>query len=155
MELPLDFDIFRQKKNNRCTLLSRFSTFTMSSHGTFLSLQANFVEETRSSSFTSHQDKRGRANRTMASGYWKATGSPSYVYSSVGNIAEIKGSDFGGIIPSMNEYRAIDAVSLSDGDNKPLVCFNSDPPEATEDDIRDLLNDPEEPPLGWEQMSWT
>ena len=32
---------------------------------------------------------------------------------------------------------------------------HSDPPEANEDDIWKMVNDPEEAPLGWEQMNWT
>ncbi|KAL3530372.1 hypothetical protein ACH5RR_009694 [Cinchona calisaya] len=58
----------------------------------------------------------GRPNRTTASGYWKATGSPSYVYSSDNRVIGVKKSlvYYKGKAPTgrhtkwkMNEYRAI------------------------------------------------
>ncbi|KAK4492273.1 hypothetical protein RD792_003076 [Penstemon davidsonii] len=58
----------------------------------------------------------GRPSRTTASGYWKATGSPSYVYSSNNKVIGLKKSMvfYKGKAPTgrktkwkMNEYRAI------------------------------------------------
>lgn len=58
----------------------------------------------------------GRPSRTTASGYWKATGSPSYVYSSENKVIGVKKSMvfYKGKAPAgrkmkwkMNEYRAI------------------------------------------------
>ncbi|KAF8039594.1 hypothetical protein BT93_B1955 [Corymbia citriodora subsp. variegata] len=58
----------------------------------------------------------GRPNRTTASGYWKATGSPGYVYSSDNRVIGVKKTMvfYKGKAPTgrktkwkMNEYRAI------------------------------------------------
>lgn len=58
----------------------------------------------------------GRPSRTTASGYWKATGSPSYVYSLDNRVIGVKKSlvFYKGKAPmgrktkwKMNEYRAI------------------------------------------------
>ncbi|XP_039162353.1 NAC domain-containing protein 90-like [Eucalyptus grandis] len=58
----------------------------------------------------------GRPNRTTASGYWKATGSPGYVYSSDNKVIGVKKTMvfYRGKAPTgrktkwkMNEYRAI------------------------------------------------
>ncbi|KAK9279885.1 hypothetical protein L1049_013568 [Liquidambar formosana] len=69
--------------------------------------------------FTPRQEKEargGRANRTTALGYWKATGSPGYVYSSNNRVIGVKKSMvfYKGKAPTgrktiwkMNEYRAI------------------------------------------------
>ncbi|KAL4303873.1 hypothetical protein GQ457_10G007590 [Hibiscus cannabinus] len=176
--------------------------------------------------FTPRQEREaqgGRANRTTASGYWKATGSPSYVYSSDDGVIGMKKTMvfYKGKAPSgkktkwkMNEYRAIEAVtdpsavttpmlrhefslcrvyvvsgSFRAFDRRPLEpvsrgtrlhdnmtattserasmmeitspsCAShsgchSDLPEASEDEIWEMVNDLEEPPLGWERMSWT
>ncbi|KAL1825650.1 hypothetical protein ACET3Z_012428 [Daucus carota] len=59
----------------------------------------------------------GRTNRTTASGYWKATGSPSYVYSSQNKVIGVKKTMvyYRGKAPlgrktrwKMNEYKAIE-----------------------------------------------
>ncbi|CAL1367227.1 unnamed protein product [Linum trigynum] len=58
----------------------------------------------------------GRPNRTTGSGYWKATGSPSYVYTAGGRVIGVKKTMvfYKGRAPAgrktkwkMNEYRAI------------------------------------------------
>nr|GLL43212.1 NAC domain-containing protein 90 [Ipomoea trifida] len=63
----------------------------------------------------------GRPCRTTATGYWKATGSPSYVYSSGNKVIGVKKSMvfYNGKAPcgrktkwKMNEYRAIEEVVL-------------------------------------------
>lgn len=63
----------------------------------------------------------GRPNRTTASGYWKATGSPNYVYSSNNRVIGVKKSMvfYRGKAPTgkkttwkMNEYRAIEEQIL-------------------------------------------
>ncbi|XP_039002918.1 NAC domain-containing protein 90-like [Hibiscus syriacus] len=167
--------------------------------------------------FTPRQEREargGRANRTTASGYWKATGSPSYVYSSDDRVIGMKKTMvfYKGKAPAgkktkwkMNEYRAIEAVtttpmlrhefslcrvyvvsgSFRAFDRRPLqhvsrgtqlhdnrtatsserasmmdiTCLSCaslsggdhfDPPEASDDDIWEMVNDLEEPPLGWE-----
>ncbi|XWS71452.1 hypothetical protein CRYUN_Cryun03dG0139100 [Craigia yunnanensis] len=166
----------------------------------------------------------GRPNRTTASGYWKATGSPSYVYSSDDRVIGMKKTMvfYKGKAPSgrktkwkMNEYRAIETVanpsaaatpklrhefslcrvyvvsgSFRAFDRRPLEAVSrgtqlhynraatsseratmmeitsssgtshsggdhSNPPEASEDDIWQMVNDLPEPPFGWEQMNWT
>ncbi|XP_022752544.1 NAC domain-containing protein 90-like [Durio zibethinus] len=73
--------------------------------------------------FTPRQEREtrgGRPTRTTASGYWKATGSPSYVYSSDDRVIGMKKTMvfYKGKAPSgrktkwkMNEYRAIEAVA--------------------------------------------
>ncbi|KAL2536112.1 NAC domain-containing protein 90 [Forsythia ovata] len=64
----------------------------------------------------------GRPSRTTASGYWKATGSPSYVYSSDSKVIGVKKSMvfYKGKAPTgrktkwkMNEYRAIEDFPAS------------------------------------------
>ncbi|XP_022731098.1 NAC domain-containing protein 90-like [Durio zibethinus] len=177
--------------------------------------------------FTPRQEREargGRPNRTTTSGYWKATGSPSYVYSSDDRVIGMKKTMvfYNGKAPSgrktkwkMNEYRAIEAVanppaaatptlrhefslcrvyvvsgSFRAFDRRPLEAVSRgtqlhdnraatsseratmmeitsssgtshsggdhhDPPEASEDDIWDIVNDLEQPDLGWEQMNWT
>ncbi|OMO59891.1 No apical meristem (NAM) protein [Corchorus olitorius] len=180
--------------------------------------------------FTPRQEREargGRPNRTTASGYWKATGSPSYVYSSDDRVIGMKKTMvfYKGKAPSgkktkwkMNEYRAIEAVanpsaaatpklrhefslcriyvvsgSFRAFDRRPLEAVSrgtqlhdnkaatssertttmqktsspgtshsggdhSDLPEASEDDIWEMVNDLEEPPLGWElpaQTEWS
>lgn len=65
----------------------------------------------------------GRPNRTTMTGYWKATGSPSYVYSSSNNskVIGVKKTMvfYKGKAPcgtktkwKMNEYRAIQEISI-------------------------------------------
>ncbi|XP_062082576.1 NAC domain-containing protein 90-like [Humulus lupulus] len=73
--------------------------------------------------FTPRQEREargGRPNRTTASGYWKATGSPSYVYSSDNRVIGVKKAMvfYKGKAPTgrktkwkMNEYRAIEEVN--------------------------------------------
>ncbi|CAN6692090.1 unnamed protein product [Malus baccata var. baccata] len=70
--------------------------------------------------FTRRQQREaqgGRPNRTTASGYWKATGSPGYVYSSENKVIGVKKTMvfYKGKAPTgrktkwkMNEYRAIE-----------------------------------------------
>ncbi|KAF2321603.1 hypothetical protein P3X46_009836 [Hevea brasiliensis] len=64
----------------------------------------------------------GRPSRTTASGYWKATGSPGYVYSSDNRVIGLKKTMvfYKGKAPTgrktkwkMNEYRAIEGVADS------------------------------------------
>ncbi|KAK9938997.1 hypothetical protein M0R45_015707 [Rubus argutus] len=64
----------------------------------------------------------GRPNRTTASGYWKATGSPGYVYSSDNRVIGVKKTMvfYKGKAPTgrktkwkMNEYRAIEGAATS------------------------------------------
>ncbi|XP_057956551.1 NAC domain-containing protein 90 isoform X2 [Malania oleifera] len=70
----------------------------------------------------------GRPNRTTPSGYWKATGSPSYVYSSDNRVIGVKKTMvfYRGKAPTgrktkwkMNEYRAINHDSLPTSSNAP------------------------------------
>ncbi|CAK7331965.1 unnamed protein product [Dovyalis caffra] len=75
--------------------------------------------------FTPRQEREargGRPNRTTASGYWKATGSPGYVYSSDNRVIGLKKTMvfYMGKAPSgrktkwkMNEYRAIEVHESS------------------------------------------
>ncbi|XVF46940.1 hypothetical protein PTKIN_Ptkin03bG0068800 [Pterospermum kingtungense] len=177
--------------------------------------------------FTPRQEREargGRANRTTASGYWKATGSPSYVYSSDNQVIGMKKTMvfYRGKTPSgkktkwkMNEYRAIEVVAHSSAaatpklrhefslcrvyvvsgsfrafDRRPLEAVSRrtqlpdnkattsseratvmettsssgtshsggdhlDHPEASEDDIWQMVNDLPEPPIEWEEMNWT
>ncbi|KAF8397930.1 hypothetical protein HHK36_016856 [Tetracentron sinense] len=70
--------------------------------------------------FTPRQEREargGKPNRTTASGYWKATGSPGYVYSSGNRVIGVKKTMvfYKGKAPTgrktkwkMNEYRAIE-----------------------------------------------
>ena len=90
--------------------------------------------------FTPRQEKEargGRPNRTTASGYWKATGSPSYVYSSDDRVIGMKktmvfytGKAPSGKAPSgrktkwkMNEYRAIEAIANPSAAATPKVTY--------------------------------
>ncbi|CAN1171272.1 NAC domain-containing protein 90 [Linum perenne] len=70
----------------------------------------------------------GRPNRTTGSGYWKATGSPNYVYSSSNRVIGVKKTMvfYKGKAPSgrktkwkMNEYRAIDGT-MSESSSQPI-----------------------------------
>jgi hypothetical protein len=73
--------------------------------------------------FTPRQEREargGRPSRTTASGYWKATGSPNYVYSSENKVVGVKKTMvfYKGKAPcgsktmwKMNEYRAIQGES--------------------------------------------
>ncbi|KAI5603062.1 hypothetical protein POPTR_001G218800v4 [Populus trichocarpa] len=75
--------------------------------------------------FTPRQEREargGRPNRTTASGYWKATGSPGYVYSSDNRVIGLKKTMvfYTGKAPrgrktkwKMNEYRAIEVHESS------------------------------------------
>ncbi|KAF8396389.1 hypothetical protein HHK36_018006 [Tetracentron sinense] len=77
--------------------------------------------------FTPRQEREargGRPSRTTASGYWKATGSPGYVYSSSHRIIGVKKTlvFYKGKAPTgrktkwkMNEYRAIEGEATSSG----------------------------------------
>ncbi|KAJ8749910.1 hypothetical protein K2173_013825 [Erythroxylum novogranatense] len=71
----------------------------------------------------------GRPSRTTASGYWKATGSPSYVYSSNCRVIGMKKTMvfYKGKAPTgrktkwkMNEYRAIEEVADSSTTNSAI-----------------------------------
>ncbi|KAF8395415.1 hypothetical protein HHK36_019361 [Tetracentron sinense] len=70
----------------------------------------------------------GRPNRTTASGYWKATGSPGYVYSSGNRVIGTKKTMvfYKGKAPSgrktkwkMNEYRAVDGEATASSSTVP------------------------------------
>ncbi|KAL9413427.1 hypothetical protein AB3S75_041995 [Citrus x aurantiifolia] len=73
--------------------------------------------------FTPRQEREergGRPSRTTASGYWKATGSPNYVYSSDNRVIGVKKTMvfYKGKAPTgrktkwkMHEYRAIEGAS--------------------------------------------
>ncbi|KAL5579771.1 hypothetical protein UlMin_012213 [Ulmus minor] len=73
--------------------------------------------------FTPRQEREargGRPNRTTVSGYWKATGSPSYVFSSDNRVIGVKKTMvfYKGKAPTgrktkwkMNEYRGIEEVA--------------------------------------------
>ncbi|XP_030956847.1 NAC domain-containing protein 90 isoform X1 [Quercus lobata] len=75
--------------------------------------------------FTPRQEREargGRPSRTTESGYWKATGSPGYVYSSDNRVIGVKKTMvfYKGKAPTgrktkwkMNEYRAIEEVPSS------------------------------------------
>ncbi|XP_010271600.1 PREDICTED: NAC domain-containing protein 90-like [Nelumbo nucifera] len=83
--------------------------------------------------FTPRQEREargGRPNRTTNSGYWKATGSPGYVYSSSNRIIGVKKTMvfYNGKAPTgektkwkMNEYRAIQGEATSSGSASPLL----------------------------------
>ncbi|XP_048136927.1 NAC domain-containing protein 90-like isoform X2 [Rhodamnia argentea] len=73
----------------------------------------------------------GRPNRTTASGYWKATGSPAYVYSSDNRVIGVKKTMvfYNGKAPTgrktkwkMNEYRAIQEEANPSNIAIPQVC---------------------------------
>lgn len=79
----------------------------------------------------------GRPSRTTDSGYWKATGSPGYVYSSDNRVIGVKKTMvfYKGKAPTgrktkwkMNEYRAIEEVPSSSSTVVPKVhmqCWSS------------------------------
>lgn len=79
----------------------------------------------------------GRPSRTTDSGYWKATGSPGYVYSSDNRVIGVKKTMvfYKGKAPTgrktkwkMNEYRAIEEVPSSSSTVVPKVhmqCWRS------------------------------
>ncbi|XP_065865413.1 NAC domain-containing protein 90-like isoform X2 [Euphorbia lathyris] len=83
--------------------------------------------------FTPRQEREargGRPSRTTASGYWKATGSPGYVYSSDNKVIGVKKTMvfYKGRIPTgtktkwkMNEYRAIEGVADSSSTTVPKL----------------------------------
>lgn len=83
--------------------------------------------------FTPRQEREargGRPNRTTASGYWKATGAPGYVYSSDNRVIGVKKTMvfYKGKAPTgrktkwkMNEYRAIEEEGSSTGIPTPKV----------------------------------
>jgi hypothetical protein len=73
----------------------------------------------------------GRPSRTTVSGYWKATGSPGYVYSSDNRVIGVKKTMvfYKGKAPTgrktkwkMNEYRAIEEVTSPSSTVVPQVC---------------------------------
>ena len=75
--------------------------------------------------FTPRQEREargGRPSRTTGSGYWKATGSPSYVYSSDNRVIGVKKTMvfYNGKAPAgrktkwkMHEYRAIEVEATN------------------------------------------
>nr|DAD48476.1 TPA_asm: hypothetical protein HUJ06_018413 [Nelumbo nucifera] len=83
--------------------------------------------------FTPRQEREargGRPNRTTNSGYWKATGSPGYVYSSNSRIVGLKKTMvfYKGKAPTgrktkwkMNEYKAIQAEATSSNSATPVL----------------------------------
>ncbi|XAR64728.1 hypothetical protein NMG60_11008528 [Bertholletia excelsa] len=83
--------------------------------------------------FTPRQERElrgGRSNRLTTSGYWKASGSPSYVYSSDNRAIGVKKSMifYIGRFPTgrktewkMNEYRAIDGDAHPSKDAVPKL----------------------------------
>jgi hypothetical protein len=85
--------------------------------------------------FTPRQEREargGRPSRTTVSGYWKATGSPGYVYSSDNRVIGVKKTMvfYKGKAPTgrktkwkMNEYRAIEEVTSSSSTIIPKVCI--------------------------------
>ncbi|XP_004291581.1 PREDICTED: NAC domain-containing protein 90-like [Fragaria vesca subsp. vesca] len=93
--------------------------------------------------FTPRQQREaqgGRPNRTTASGYWKATGSPGYVYSSDNRVIGVKKTMvfYKGKAPTgrktkwkMNEYRAIEgaaaAPSAATTRNSPATTTTTNP----------------------------
>ncbi|XP_028081332.1 NAC domain-containing protein 90-like [Camellia sinensis] len=77
-----------------------------------------------------NEAREGRPNRLTTSGYWKATGSPSYVFSSQNRIISMKRTMvfYKGRAPSgrktewkMNEYRAIEGEPSSSITTIPLL----------------------------------
>lgn len=72
----------------------------------------------------------GRPNRLTSEGYWKATGSPGFVYSSNRAIGEKRTMVFYiGRAPSgrktdwkMNEYKAIEGEASTSTSATPAVC---------------------------------
>ncbi|PON65421.1 NAC domain containing protein [Parasponia andersonii] len=83
--------------------------------------------------FTPRQEREargGKPNRTTASGYWKATGSPSYVFSSDNRVIGVKKTMvfYKGKAPTgrktkwkMNEYRAIEEVNNPNSVTTPML----------------------------------
>ena len=83
--------------------------------------------------FSARQEREargGRPNRTTATGYWKATGSPGYVYSSDNKVIGVKKTMvfYRGKAPTgkktkwkMNEYRAIQLSNQSNTGATPKV----------------------------------
>ncbi|KAG8655095.1 hypothetical protein MANES_04G002000v8 [Manihot esculenta] len=83
--------------------------------------------------FTPRQEREargGRPNRTTETGYWKATGSPGYVYSSDNRVIGVKKTMvfYKGKAPAgrktkwkMNEYRAIEEVADSYNTAVPML----------------------------------
>ncbi|XP_052176176.1 NAC domain-containing protein 90-like [Diospyros lotus] len=83
--------------------------------------------------FVPRQEKEargGRPSRLTASGYWKATGSPGYVYSSNNKVIGVKRTMvfYTGRAPTgrktdwkMNEYRAIDGEESSSSNKIPKL----------------------------------
>ncbi|KAJ7981190.1 NAC domain containing protein [Quillaja saponaria] len=83
--------------------------------------------------FTPRQEREargGRPTRTTASGYWKATGSPGYVYSSDSRVIGIKKTMvfYKGKAPTgkkttwkMNEYRAIEEAPNQSSSTTPKL----------------------------------
>ncbi|XP_050280228.1 NAC domain-containing protein 90 isoform X2 [Quercus robur] len=83
--------------------------------------------------FTPRQEREargGRPSRTTESGYWKATGSPGYVYSSDNRVIGVKKTMvfYKGKAPTgrktkwkMNEYRAIEEVPSSSSTVVPKI----------------------------------
>ncbi|KAJ7948014.1 NAC domain containing protein [Quillaja saponaria] len=83
--------------------------------------------------FTPRQEREargGRPTRTTASGYWKATGSPGYVYSSDNRVIGVKKNMvfYKGKAPTgrktkwkMNEYRAIEEAPNQSSTTTPLL----------------------------------
>ncbi|XP_050228394.1 NAC domain-containing protein 90 [Mercurialis annua] len=83
--------------------------------------------------FTPRQEREargGRPSRTTASGYWKATGSPGYVYSSDNRVIGVKKTMvfYKGKAPTgrktkwkMNEYRAIEGGADSSTTSVPKL----------------------------------
>ncbi|KAJ9188652.1 hypothetical protein P3X46_000027 [Hevea brasiliensis] len=83
--------------------------------------------------FTPRQERElrgGRPSRTTVTGYWKATGSPGYVYSSDNRVIGVKKTMvfYKGKAPTgkktkwkMHEYRAIDGVADSSHTAVPML----------------------------------
>ncbi|XP_010245796.1 PREDICTED: NAC domain-containing protein 90-like [Nelumbo nucifera] len=76
------------------------------------------------------ESRGGRPTRTTSSGYWKATGSPGYVYSSNYQVIGVKKTMvfYRGKAPSgcktkwkMNEYRAIHGEATSSNSATPVL----------------------------------
>ena len=103
--------------------------------GDFAELAGDFCQgETEQWFFFSARQEReakgGRPNRTTATGYWKATGSPGYVYSSDNKVIGVKKTMvfYRGKAPTgrktkwkMNEYRAIELSNQSNTAATPKV----------------------------------
>ncbi|KAK9755895.1 hypothetical protein RND81_01G057800 [Saponaria officinalis] len=93
--------------------------------------------------FTPQQEREargGRPNRTTDTGYWKATGSPSYVYSSNNKIIGVKKTMvfYKGKAPygkktkwKMNEYKAINQIDNNCNTN--VLSFGSTTPKVRQE----------------------